>query len=62
MEYSLPMGNSTDGDRGLLVISNTAKTKARQRKGAITNWKVNSHILFAIQLLKQQTLGIIYLL
>lgn len=39
MEYSVPMGGADDS-RGLLVVSNTAKTKARQRKGAITNWKV----------------------
>ena len=29
-------------ERGLMVISTTGKTKARQRKGAIANWKVTS--------------------
>ena len=28
--------------RGLMVIKTSSKTKARQRKGAISNWKVSS--------------------
>lgn len=28
--------------RGLMVIKTSSKTKARQRKGAISNWKVGS--------------------
>ena len=43
-EYSVKLsGGGVDGGdtRGLLVIKNTRKTKARQRKGAITNWKVS---------------------
>ena len=44
-EYSVKLsGGGKDGadTRGLLVIKNTRKTKARQRKGAITNWKVST--------------------
>ena len=44
-EYSVMLGGGgKDGadTRGLLVIKNTKKTKARQRKGAITNWKVSN--------------------
>lgn len=35
------MPNDKDKDaRGLMVIKASTKTKARQRKGAISNWKV----------------------
>ena len=36
-EYSVPVAG---GGAGLMVIKTSAKTKARQRKGAIGNWKV----------------------
>ena len=36
-EYSVPLAND---EPGLMVIKESRKTKARQRKGAISNWKV----------------------
>ena len=36
-EYSVPVAS---GECGLMVIKASTKTKARQRKGAIGNWKV----------------------
>ena len=47
-EYSVKLGEppkDMEGDteyRGLMVIKTSSKTKARQRKGAISNWKVCS--------------------
>ena len=37
--YSLPLPGS-DKRRGVVVIKSKSKTRARQRKGALTNWKV----------------------
>ena len=52
-EYSVVLaGGGKDGAdaRGLMVIKTSAKTKARQRKGAITNWKVIwDEVVFAIK-------------
>jgi len=51
-EYSVKFGNSLDDNntaRGLMVIRTSLRTKARQRKGAISNWKVsifNQSIIF----------------
>lgn len=44
-EYSIKIGDDKDTGletRGLMVIKQTKKTKARQRKQAVNNWKVNS--------------------
>ncbi|ESO05330.1 hypothetical protein HELRODRAFT_77785 [Helobdella robusta] len=38
--YSVCIGGNTNPIRGLMVIKNTFKTKARQRKDALANWKV----------------------
>ena len=49
-EYSIKLPNvasNDDGDeppqevRGVMVIKSKSKTRARQRKGALGNWKVN---------------------
>ena len=51
-DYSVPfIGGSSPDERGLMVIKTSKKTKARQRKGAIANWKViieTTSILIAI--------------
>lgn len=41
-EYSLPLGPSEDPStekRGVLIIKSKSKTRAKQRKGAVANWK-----------------------
>ncbi|KAL7636477.1 UNVERIFIED_CONTAM: hypothetical protein RMT77_013252 [Armadillidium vulgare] len=40
--YSVPIGRSADGEEniGVMVIKSANKTKAKQRKGALSNWKV----------------------
>lgn len=43
LEYSIRLNEANDAGmeiRGLMVIKQTKKTRARQRKQAITNWKV----------------------
>lgn len=40
--YSIPLGSSDDSGyetRGVMVIKSKAKTRAKQRKGAVSNWK-----------------------
>lgn len=42
-EYSISLGPSEDPSteqRGVLVIKSKSKTRAKQRKGAVANWKV----------------------
>lgn len=42
-EYSIGLGPSDDPRyevRAVMVIKSKAKTRAKQRKGALTNWKV----------------------
>lgn len=41
LEYSIKLNDPGRETRGLMVIKQTKKTKARQRKQAINNWKVN---------------------
>lgn len=44
-EYSIGLGPSDDPRydiRAVMVIKSKAKTRAKQRKGALTNWKVCS--------------------
>lgn len=40
--YSVPLGESPDGEEnlGVMIIKSASKTKAKQRKGALSNWKV----------------------
>lgn len=38
LEYSIKLNETS---RGLMVIKQTRKTRARQRKQAINNWKVS---------------------
>ncbi|XP_026467661.1 uncharacterized protein LOC113371242 [Ctenocephalides felis] len=41
-EYSIGMGPSDDSSyeqRGVMIIKSKSKTRAKQRKGALTNWK-----------------------
>lgn len=40
LEYSIKLNDPGRETRGLMVIKQTKKTKARQRKQAINNWKV----------------------
>ena len=46
--YSVPLGGGTDGEEnlGVMVIKAAAKTKAKQRKGALSNWKVRINKYF----------------
>ncbi|XP_037932563.1 uncharacterized protein LOC119667344 [Teleopsis dalmanni] len=40
--YSIPLGTSDDSGfevRGVMVIKSKSKTRAKQRKGAVSNWK-----------------------
>lgn len=42
-EYSISLGPSEDPNteqRGVMVIKSKNKTRAKQRKGAVANWKV----------------------
>jgi hypothetical protein len=55
MSYSIKLaGNAEDGteQRAVMVIKSKSKTKAKQRKGALSNWKVrylqNYEILFSL--------------
>lgn len=44
-EYSIKLGPSDDPtteQRGVMVIKSKNKTRAKQRKGAVSNWKVRS--------------------
>lgn len=46
--YSIPLGPSDDSGyetRGVMVIKSKSKTRAKQRKGAVSNWKVKLTIL-----------------
>ncbi|TMS37344.1 hypothetical protein L596_004295 [Steinernema carpocapsae] len=47
LEYSIKLNENGDNmdTRGLMVIKQTKKTRARQRKQAITNWKVRTRKL-----------------
>lgn len=41
--YSIPLGASDESGyetRGVMVIKSKSKTRAKQRKGAVSNWKV----------------------
>lgn len=41
--YSVPLGGGSEGGEeclGVMVIKSKDKTKAKQRKGALSNWKV----------------------
>lgn len=42
-EYSISLGPGDDPSqeqRGVMVIKSKSKTRAKQRKGAVCNWKV----------------------
>lgn len=42
-EYSIKLGGGDDPSteqRGVMVIKSKSKTRAKQRKGAVSNWKV----------------------
>ena len=41
LDYSIRMNDPGRETRGLMVIRQTTKTRAKQRKQAITNWKVS---------------------
>lgn len=46
--YSLPLGGGEDGGEeslGVMVIKSKDKTKAKQRKGALSNWKVSHSVV-----------------
>lgn len=43
-EYSIKLGPGDDPSqeqRGVMVIKSKSKTRAKQRKGALANWKVS---------------------
>lgn len=52
-EYSIKLGPGDDPNdpaseqRGVMVIKSKSKTRAKQRKGAVANWKVNSYTNFS---------------
>lgn len=49
--YSLPLGGGGDGGEeslGVMVIKSKDKTKAKQRKGALSNWKVCSNLCWGV--------------
>jgi len=45
-EYSITLGQNEAGieQRGVMVIKSKSKTRAKQRKGAVANWKVKINI------------------
>ena len=45
-EYSIKLGGTDPSNeiRGVMVIKQKAKTRASQRKGALSNWKVRTFI------------------
>lgn len=53
-EYSIKLGpgddpnNPASEQRGVLVIKSKSKTKAKQRKGAVANWKVIYLLMFIL--------------
>lgn len=53
-EYSIKLGpgddpnNPVSEQRGVLVIKSKSKTKAKQRKGAVANWKVIYLLIFIL--------------
>lgn len=53
-EYSIKLGpgddpnNPASEQRGVLVIKSKSKTKAKQRKGAVANWKVIYLLIFIL--------------
>lgn len=51
--YSIPLGPIDDSGyetRGVMVIKSKSKTRAKQRKGAVTNWKVCTRSAYHILL------------
>lgn len=46
LEYSMKLNETNESEeiRGLMVIKQTKKTRAQQRKNAIANWKVKNLI------------------
>jgi len=53
-EYSIKLGpgddpnNPASEQRGVLVIKSKSKTRAKQRKGAVSNWKVIYLLIFIL--------------
>jgi len=53
-EYSIKLGpgddpnNPASEQRGVLVIKSKSKTRAKQRKGAVANWKVIYLLIFIL--------------
>lgn len=51
-EYSIKLGpgddpnNPASEQRGVLIIKSKSKTRAKQRKGAVANWKVIYLLIF----------------
>lgn len=57
-EYSISLGPSDDPSteqRGVMVIKSKNKTRAKQRKGAVSNWKVNKLSLMSPNRNKQHS-------
>lgn len=53
-EYSIKLGPGDDPSteqRGVMIIKSKSKTRAKQRKGAVTNWKVVIFYLIHLQLI-----------
>jgi len=54
-EYSIKLSggdanNPASEQRGVLIIKSKSKTKAKQRKGAVANWKVIYSLIFILSL------------
>lgn len=53
-EYSIKLGpgddpnNPASEQRGVLIIKSKSKTRAKQRKGAVSNWKVIYLLIFIL--------------
>lgn len=57
--YSIPLGPSDDSGyetRGVMVIKSKSKTRAKQRKGAVSNWKVMRTVFSRVNLVVMESL------
>lgn len=52
LEYSIKLNDANQETRGLMVIKQTNKTRARQRKQAIINWKVRKTVFLKNNLIE----------
>lgn len=58
--YSIPLGPADDTGfevRGVMVIKSKSKTRAKQRKGAVSNWKVRERERDCVANLREKSKG-----